>query len=928
MRPLKLTMTAFGPYSGRMELDFEALGSSGLYLITGDTGAGKTTIFDAISFALYGQASGEYREGSMLRSRYADPATPTEVTLTFRYAGKEYTITRSPEQYLLPKRAGKGKAAEELKKYNPSVTLTYPDGRTETKLKEVKASVQEILGLDRNQFSQVAMIAQGHFQKFLMAGTDARREILRDIFHTHFFETLQKQLYARYLEVEKLRAATSASLVQYAEGILWDPNSPHGLQAGNARAGKISMTEIPDLLEQLEQLLEKDQSAMAGLEQQLNQTEEALKAVQARELKEQTRQELERKLAEAEKQEAEEVLRLEGLRRDREVQQEKKPLLGEYATRITEIDLSLPDYQNLSDLEKQLSEAQKAGNQAQRSRDTAARNQDSLTKEIGERKEEFRSLENAAARTQELTRQRENQDRQRTDLQKLVSGISDYRKIQKDLEDAQAAYLEAKKHSDSLKNTYHELQDAFLNEQAGIMAQGLEEGRPCPVCGSLHHPAPAAKAPHAPSEEDVKKARKRYESAQKKTEDASAHAKTEKGKAEEKRKTLTEQIGQLLGQLEIDEAYVSAKAAVEELNGSIYSLTEEIRKLGIQESRRKQLDSLIPEKENDLTRVREALSDAEKELAAALTAGDSFTRQIGELKKKLTFPSRKAAEEEKKQLQQLHKVLSDALQKAEDACIDSERKKAGLSAAVTELKRQLSETAQVDNSGLEEEKKTLTNQKKDLQALRDTVHHRYGVNTACRDRIRDKASALSALEERWQWMKALHETANGKIAGKEKIMLENYILGFYFDRILARANVRLMKMSGGQYDLKRPSGEKIQGQKGLELNVIDHYNGTERSVKTLSGGESFKASLALALGLSDEIQMSTGIRLETLFVDEGFGSLDPESLNQAYTTLAGLTEGNRLVGIISHVAELKERIDKQIVVTKEKSGGSKARIVV
>ena len=228
-----------------------------------------------------------------------------------------------------------------------------------------------------------------------------------------------------------------------------------------------------------------------------------------------------------------------------------------------------------------------------------------------------------------------------------------------------------------------------------------------------------------------------------------------------------------------------------------------------------------------------------------------------------------------------------------------------------------------------EKKDALSTQKASILKEQKAVHTRITSNTSSRKNIQNKSVELSQLEEKQKWLRALSDTANGTIKGKEKIMLETYIQTTYFDRIVARANVRLMKMTGGQYDLKRrKTADTMRGQTGLELDVIDHYNGTERSVKTLSGGESFKASLALALGLSDEVQMSTGIQLDTLFVDEGFGSLDPESLNQAYNTLAGLTEGNRLVGIISHVADLKERIDRQIIVTKEKSGGSKAQIVI
>ncbi|MBQ2400586.1 MAG: hypothetical protein II311_01070 [Lachnospiraceae bacterium] len=216
-----------------------------------------------------------------------------------------------------------------------------------------------------------------------------------------------------------------------------------------------------------------------------------------------------------------------------------------------------------------------------------------------------------------------------------------------------------------------------------------------------------------------------------------------------------------------------------------------------------------------------------------------------------------------------------------------------------------------------------------MLALQKSVHTRITTNETCRRNIAKKQSELEALENRYAWMKALSDTANGNLSGKDKIMLETYIQTTYFDRILERANLRLRKMSGGQYDLKRrkSAGNKVS-QSGLELDIIDHINGTERSVNTLSGGEAFLASLALALGLSDEVQMSTGIRLDTLFVDEGFGSLDSDALSKAYATLAGLTEGNRLVGIISHVTELKERIDKQIVVTKLKIGGSSAQIIV
>jgi exonuclease SbcC len=303
--------------------------------------------------------------------------------------------------------------------------------------------------------------------------------------------------------------------------------------------------------------------------------------------------------------------------------------------------------------------------------------------------------------------------------------------------------------------------------------------------------------------------------------------------------------------------------------------------------------------------------------------------QQASLAEKLSFESKAAAHAEIARLQGNLTRMQQALQQAENGHARCDKELTALAAQVMQLTAQLEEMPRLDTTLLHDQKQELTRRKTHLSDQIQKLRTGITFNTTARDHIRSKEQELSRIDEKMRWLRALSNTANGQIPGKEKIMLETYIQTTYFDRIIARANVRLMKMTGGQYDLKRRrTALNNQSQSGLELDVVDHYNGTERSVKTLSGGESFKASLALALGLSDEVQMSTGIRLDTLFVDEGFGSLDPESLEQAYRTLAGLTEGNRLVGIISHVSELKEKIDRQILVTKAKTGGSHARIIV
>ena len=276
------------------------------------------------------------------------------------------------------------------------------------------------------------------------------------------------------------------------------------------------------------------------------------------------------------------------------------------------------------------------------------------------------------------------------------------------------------------------------------------------------------------------------------------------------------------------------------------------------------------------------------------------------------------------------KAMKEKLDKAEKELADAEKSFAEITGRIQQLQEQLRDRSGTDLEGEEDAKRALSMKKTGISQELKRVNVRIAANRTALENIRNKSRELAGLEKRWSWVRSLANTANGNISGKEKIMLETYVQMRCFDRILVRANTRLMVMTGGQYELvRRQVSENNRSKSGLELDVIDHYNGTRRSVKSLSGGESFKASLSLALGLSDEIQASAGgIRLDTMFVDEGFGSLDEESLQQAVRALAGLADGNRLVGIISHVSELKERIDRQIVVTKDRCNGSRVEIVV
>ena len=924
MRPLKLTMSAFGPYAGVMELDFETLGTGGLYLITGDTGAGKTTIFDAISFALFGEASGGNREPGMLRSKYADPATPTEVTLVFRYAGKEYSITRNPE-YMKPKSKGKDKG-EAMTKQTTGATLIYPDGHPVTKPREVNTAIRDILGLDREQFAQVAMIAQGDFLKLLLADTKERQKIFRNIFNTNLYVELQDQLSKQANKVKYQWEDVRSSIRQYVDGILCDEESEHAEVFRQAKEGSLPIEEV---LAALDTLLESDTAVQGMLEGNLQKTDAALEETVALLAKAEAREKIKKDLLKTEEKEASAKILLQQSKEALEAEQAKKPRQEQLSREITAIDLSLRDYDRLAELEAALKNANTQKSQAEEDIIATTERKTALAAEIDTLKEEQKSLETIGVEKEKLLRQKQERHQKRTDLQKLIADIAQYHTQQKNWETAQKLYLAAYKKSSDLQQEYDAKNKAFLDEQAGIIAGRLEDGKPCPVCGSVHHPAPALMADTAPTEAEVKKARKEYEKAAGDTEKASAAAAKEKGKVSTQEEALLKQIDELLQLQEIDVAESVARDAVSELTDSINELEIRISQITKDQDRKNLLNDLIPGKEKNLSAAEELLTSAREQLASSYASIQSLTEQIAALKEKLTFDSKSSATAQRNALDTERKVIRSALETAEKNYLACKEEFTSLSASAQELKKQLEESTEIDMQTQLEKKDVLSTQKASILKEQKAVHTRITSNTSCSRNIRSKSTELSSLEEKQKWLRALSDTANGTIKGKEKIMLETYIQTTYFDRIVARANVRLMKMTGGQYDLKRrKTADTMKGQTGLELDVIDHYNGTERSVKTLSGGESFKASLALALGLSDEVQMSTGIQLDTLFVDEGFGSLDPESLNQAYNTLAGLTEGNRLVGIISHVAELKERIDRQIVVAKEKSGGSKAQIVV
>ena len=920
MRPLKLTIAGFGPYAGVQELNFEDLGNSGLYLITGDTGAGKTTIFDAITFALFGEASGENREPGMLRSKYAKAEDPTYVELTFAYGGKQYHVRRNPE-YERAKTRGTGTT-----KQGADAILTCPDGHVVTKLKDVDKSIREIIGLTREQFSQVSMISQGDFRKLLQAETKDRQKIFRDIFGTGLFLTLQNRLKEQSTAIRDQKDQAYRSIQQYISGAVCHTDSIFSIDVKKAKAGELP---IADVIELFESLLQEDQEKQNLLETQLADVEGEIEKISAQLTQAESYASAKKSLSEKETTEAEQAVALDAAQTAVDAAQATIPEQESLAKTITQIDLLLPSYDEMERKTSSLSDAEKGVTAAIYAQKMALENRVALINEIDALKTEQKLLANAAAEKEKLTAQRQQLSDHESRFLALIIDIETLNAQREDLVQLQADYLKANAKSSRLLQEYEAMNKAFLDEQAGIIASSLSDGIPCPVCGATSHPQPATLSKDAPTEAEVKKAKKDYTTAQKETQRASIAAGEQQGIVTTTETTLLKAIDGLLPNTVLDAAAAEAHCHATQLSLQIADLDVQIADADTKISRAGVLTELIPQKEKALTEAESKLSSAKEQMAAFTASAEELKRQIIALREKLSFSDKTVAENEKKRLQARLQKLKNTLTTAENTLNQVKEKLAGTRATIAQLRKQLERGLEADTNKLLARKNDLMSQKNSIRTEQKTVHARIAANTTAQKNVSKKQAELKELESKYTWMKALSDTANGNLSGKEKIMLETYIQTTYFDRILDRANIRLQKMSGGQYDLKRRrTAASMRGQSGLELDIVDHINTTERSVNTLSGGEAFLASLALALGLSDEVQMSTGIRLDTMFVDEGFGSLDSEALGKAYATLAGLTEGNRLVGIISHVSELKERIDRQIVVTKEKCGGSIAKLVI
>ena len=924
MRPIKLTMSAFGPYAGCQVIDFEKLGDRGLYLITGDTGAGKTTIFDAIVFVLYGEASGDNRDTSMFRSKYANDETPTYVEMEFMYRNKLYRVRRNPE-YMRKSKRGEGMA-----KQTAEAVLEYPDERPMvTKVKEVTRAIEELIGITREQFSQVAMIAQGDFLKLLLAKTEDRIKIFRQIFNTAPYKLLQDRLKAESKLLHDKYDAERLSIDQYILGLMYDNNSESGAAAANI-VSLGAKSEIDDVVEVINKLIDEDKHLLTLKKKRIIEIEKKISEIDKK-----TGEAVAINEAVKQKDKAEKILESNGevfsslceaLEREKALEPERKKI--EFDIKTDEDNIF--HYEELSDIQ---TDCDKTNIEIEACKNGVVQLKNKLNKleaELAQSKLRLSEIKDSDIRLLEYKAILKEVNENKDNLNILKESVEKYHAKLSELKKAQDDYKKARIKLEEIRETYQAEERLFYSRQAGILASALEEGKECPVCGSTVHPKKACLVEGTLTKEELDKEKTILNEKEKEITRLSVAA----GAKVSEVNVLKENVERVMLRTFAEADFNDMEQFIEKEDSKLTEKSEKLNKIIVKTNEvileKKIIEEHIPELERDIEDIKQNIENNNQAASELKIRKEGFEVKISQMKRNLRYSTKNEAEKNLNKMKKMLKQMEKNLEMAQNNYQDCKAKTEQAKNTIETITKQLKNSIVIDLDRLHEDKRALIKEKNNLNSFVNTLNTRVEVNESAKKSVAKRYEEMKRVEEKWTMVKSLSNTANGNISGKEKIFLETYIQMHYFDRIINRANIRFLQMSSGQYELKRAeSPDNQRSQSGLDLCVTDHYNGTIRSVKTLSGGEAFKASLSLALGLSDEIHASAGgIRLDTLFVDEGFGSLDEESLNQAINALNSLTEGNRLVGIISHVTELKDRIDRKIIVNKDKANGSRAVVEI
>lgn len=1046
MKPEKLVISAFGPYAGETEIDFTRFGERGIFLITGDTGAGKTTVFDAVAFALFGEPSGSSRTTDTLRSDFAPPETKTFVRLDFIHRREHYCITRNPK-YRRPKKSGEGMTDE-----NSDAALILPDGGVVAGYRESTAKVEELLGINYRQFKQIAMIAQGEFLQLLLADSKDRADILRRVFNTRLYQNVQNLLKEREKAARSQCGELARRIAQYISGIVCPQgeefaglsgliqeadyhSAPKALEflLNLNESDLLRLTEIKKHTELLEQkitaaiaeeenakhnnsLFEKlcaarlkqeklDSKAAenAAKQKALAAAEKAAYRVKPREdafaREKNAADSLKEKSRALKNAVTKDETALQTLQHDYDEQKQNGPAREKLAAEIERITRTLPQYDHLDELSRLQAELKTSVSKTKNELGALQTKKQQYFEEenlISEKAEQSRNVETRLA---EEKHRLEDIRQKKAAFEEIIETVDSLLKLHADAKKLRLAYLEAEK---AFSHAYAEAtgsEKAFFREQAGILAAELREGEPCPVCGSPFHPRPAVAAPGAPDKAKLQKMKDT--SARLRDEMQAASEKAARKAAEFKAGSehLRQSAQRLFTGSALPDTVRALRALAEERaafcaqqekagSNAIASLETEAAE---QEKRRQKLKELAQkqtetenaarEKTDEYTRLSSKLAALDGELTALqktldFAAKEKAAEKSSALKNKLDCLKQafQAAEEAfrgaQERLESGRALLADSLERLKDAAPAAQNAEAEFKnelsscgfADENEYRAALKNMAHIENLKIEIEAYSteLKQTQADLERLTEETKGKQPMDAALleQNRLRllkeknsveterqETASRLAANENTARALKtAMHDmknaeneyglaadlskTANGELTGRQKLAFEQFVQAAYFNRIIFEANKRLRLMSDGRFELlRKEDAANLHSQAGLALDVLDYYTGKTRPVKSLSGGESFKASLSLALGLSDVVQsFAGGVEIDAMFIDEGFGSLDAESLEQAMRILSGLASGDRMVGIISHVGELKERIDRQIIIKKGLTG-SRVEIV-
>lgn len=930
MRPVKLVMEAFGPYVKRTELDFEKLGTDGLYLITGDTGAGKTTIFDAITFALYGEASGEERDNSeLLRSMYAEKTAQPTVELIFEVNGRRYTVRRTLA-FERKKARGEGTTTTPA-----AACLVFPDNeRVIERERAVNDAVRELLGIDENQFKQIMMLAQGDFRKILVAKTREEREermaILRKLFDTAKYEQFQNKLKTRSSEAKGNFEEQKRFAILQAELVKCDENSDLDLKKSEIKSGDLpNISALGDFCELLEKqnsdderLFEESGKLYERIRGEYDELSQRIIAEKSRKNQFEEIGRLKKQLPEAEANSTE--LR----RRALNTKAENSPLIDELTKQINSLEDRLGEYDELEENLRVIEENERELETKKSELNTLIERRRLLSEELEKLESERNSLKNAGADLVGLNADRENYRDKINAFSSLLDELERLEKSRKELEKAREKYLGAKSLKEARETEAKELRRRFNDEQAGIMADALAEGAPCPVCGSVHHPRKAVKSQNAPSQSEVEAAEHALAEAQKAENEASGGCGNAKGSFETNEAHTRGELVKLGLGCDIENARGEVTAMLGKAKRSLEDIENKISEAESRKKRFAGLEEIIPEKTQMCQALTNEINTENPETVKLGALIEGKRERLVELKKRLKFENKSRAEQEIEALRFKKSSASDEIDAAEKSADAAEKYLAELNTTIRSKSDELPEDYQpVDIDDMNNRLNEIGRKEKEAQSRISAVEQRLNDNRGILKKLKSAARELLAAEEKYELLRVLSETANSK-GGSSRESFESYVQSVYFEKILACANKHLWKMSDKHYELvRKKTNAGNTSDHTLDIDVRDHYNGTFRDVKSLSGGESFIASLSLALGLSDAVQQTAGgIRIETMFVDEGFGSLDSETLQQAMTALHDLTRSGRLIGIISHVETIKRDIPRQIVVKKDKANGSTAHI--